>query len=193
MSEKVKDTEEEFSYKCPACLQGTVKCIKCIYEFPDGDKMLLLKFECDKCEFHKSDVIPLETKMEPGTTTLKVFDENDLKSKIYRSPNGTIEIPELELILEPGPAAELYITNIEGILTRFKNAVTMYQNSLSQNDPQRKKIERILEDLQKAIVGKMSFTIKLSDQEGGSYIIPADKSKYSFEKIEYKEPSEKPQ
>lgn len=155
--------------------------------------MLLLKFECDKCEFHKSDVIPLETKMEPGTTTLKVFDENDLKSKIYRSPNGTIEIPELELILEPGPAAELYITNIEGILTRFKNAVTMYQNSLSQNDPQRKKIERILEDLQKAIVGKMSFTIKLSDQEGGSYIIPADKSKYSFEKIEYKEPSEKPQ
>jgi len=119
--------------------------------------------------------------MNSGIMTLKITSEKDLKSKIYRSPVGKLEIPELELIVEPGPSAEFYYTNVEGILYRFEGAVSIFYNNLDKNDAQIPEIEEILKNLEKAIEGKFEFTLIITDPEGGSYIIPEDKSKYSFE------------
>ncbi len=183
MSDKAKNTEEIFSFKCPACKDGTIKIFKTTYKLPDEDKMLILKFECDKCNYHTNDVIPLTTRMDSGIMTLKITSENDLKSKIYRSPVGKLEIPELELIVEPGPSAQFYYTNVEGILVRFERAVSIYKNSLDENDPQIQEIGDLLKDLDCAINGKFKFTLKITDPEGGSYIIPENKANYTFERI----------
>ncbi len=187
MSEKAKETEEEFTLTCPRCTDGIITIHQSIYELPDEEKMLILKFECNKCNFTKNDIIPIETKMEPGIMTLKITDENDLKSKIYRAPSGKLEIPELELIVDPGPSAKFYYTNVEGVLFRFEEAVTIYKNNLQRDDPQTKEISDILENLQKAMNGQLKFTLKIIDPIGGSYIIPQDKSKYSFKKLDNKE------
>jgi len=125
--------------------------------------------------------------MEPGIMTLQILDENDLKSKIYRSPTGKLEIPELELIVEPGPRADFYYTNVQGILFRFESAVLIYRNNLDEEDPEKSEIDDLLHDLKQAIDGKFNFTLKITDPQGGSYIIPQDKSKYNFEKIKKKE------
>lgn len=183
MSEKAKDSEQDYSFKCPVCKKGNLIISKTIYELPDEDKMLILKFECDTCKFNKNDIIPLTTRMNPGIMTLKITSEKDLKSKIYRSPVGKLEIPELELIVEPGPSAEFYYTNVEGILYRFERAVSIFFNSLDKNDALKPEIEEILKNLENAIKGKFKFTLLITDTEGGSYIIPEDKSKYSFEEI----------
>jgi len=182
MSEKGKKTEEEFSFKCPSCKEGIIKIYKAIYDLKDGDKMLILKFECDKCNFSKNDVIPF-TRMEPGIMTLKINNEEDLKSKIYRSPTGKLEIPELELSVEPGPSAGFYFTNMEGVLDRFKNAVLIYKNSLDHDDPQMIDINEILNNLENALKGQFKFTLKMTDKVGGSYIIPQDNTKHTFEKF----------
>jgi len=145
--------------------------------------MLIIKFECNTCKFNKNDIIPLTTRMSPGVMTLKITSEKDLNSKIYRSPVGKLEIPELELIVEPGPSANFYYTNVEGILYRFERAVSIFYNNLDKNDPQIPEIEVIVKNLEKAIKGKFEFTLIITDLEGGSYIIPEDKSKYSFEEI----------
>ncbi len=187
MSNKKRSNEIIYSFKCPSCQEGLIDIVKSIYNLPDGDKMLILKFECNTCNFHKNDVIPLTTNIEPGIITLQILDENDLKSKIYRSPAGKLEIPELELIVEPGPRADFYYTNIQGILFRFENAVSIYRNNLEENDPERSKIDALMFNLRQAIDGKFKFTLKITDLQGGSYIIPQDKSKYSFEKIEKKD------
>ncbi|MFW9941355.1 MAG: ZPR1 zinc finger domain-containing protein [Candidatus Thorarchaeota archaeon] len=184
MSTEKKNSEILYSFKCPSCENGTIDIVKNVYDLPDGDKMLILKFECDTCSFHKNDVIPLTTNMDPGVMTLKVTTEEDLKSKIYRSPVGKLEIPELELIVEPGPRADFYYTNVEGILYRFESAVSIYLKSLKAGDPEIPEIEEVLYNLKKALEGKFEFTLKITDFEGGSYIIPEDKSKYIFEKIE---------
>jgi C4-type Zn-finger protein len=42
----------------------------------------------------------------------------------------------------------------------------------------------MLINLNKALEGKFEFTLKITDLGGGSYIIPQDKSKYNFEKID---------
>ena len=115
---------------------------------------------------------------------LKVSDEKDLKSKIYRSPVGKLEIPELELIVNPGPNADFYYTNVEGILFRFENAVSIYRKNLEEGDLEISEIDKVLQDLHKALEGKLEFTLIITDSGGGSYIIPEDESKYSFQKIE---------
>ncbi|MFX1291989.1 MAG: ZPR1 zinc finger domain-containing protein, partial [Promethearchaeota archaeon] len=183
MSTEKKNSEILYSFKCPSCENGTIDIIKNVYDLPDGDKMLILKFECDTCSFHKNDVIPLTTNMDPGIMTLKVTTEEDLKSKIYRSPVGKLEIPELELIVEPGPRANFYYTNVEGILYRFESAVSIYRKNLKEGDPEIPEIEDLLNNLKNALEGKFEFTLKIIDSEGGSYIIPKDKSKYKFEKF----------
>ncbi|MFX1503543.1 MAG: ZPR1 zinc finger domain-containing protein, partial [Promethearchaeota archaeon] len=139
--------------------------------------------ECNKCNFHKNDIIPLTTNMEPGIMTLNITDEDDLKSKIYRSPLGKLEIPELDLAVEPGPRADFYYTNVQGILFRFENAVSIYKNNLKKDDPEMEEIDELLSKLNMAIDGKFKFTLKITDPQGGSYIIPQDKLKYQFEKI----------
>ncbi len=185
MSEKAKETEEEFSFKCPACNDGTINLIKTVYDITDGDKMLIIKFECNKCLFTKNDVIPLTTRLEPGIITLQVTDENDLKSKIYRSPIGVLEIPELEVLVEPGPRADFYYTNVEGILDRFQKAVQIYRNNLNGDEGKRAEIDEILNNINKAMKGDFKFTLRITDTGGGSYIIPQDKSKYSYQKLDY--------
>lgn len=183
MSEKAKKTTEDYSFKCPACKKGNLVISKTIYQLPDEDKMLIIKFECNNCKFNKNDIIPLTTRRTPGIMTLKITSEKDLTSKIYRSPVGKLEIPELELIVEPGPSADFYFTNVEGILSRFESVVSIYYNDMDKEDPNISEIEEILKNLEKAIKGKFEFTLIITDLEGGSYIIPEDKSKYSFEEI----------
>ena len=187
MTNKKRNNKLVYSFKCPSCQEGIVAIIKSIYDLPDGDKMLILKFECNTCNFLKNDVIPLTTNMEPGIMTLQILDEEDLKSKIYRSPVGRLEIPELELIVEPGPRADFYYTNVQGILFRFENAVSIYSKNLEEVDPEKSEINELMFNLKQAIDGKFKFTLKITDPEGGSYIIPQDESKYTFEKIENKE------
>ena len=184
MSEEARKGMEEFSFKCPACKNGMIKISKTVYDLPDKDKMLIIKFECDKCNFSKNDIIPLTTNFEPGILSLKVTCEDDLKSKIYRSPVGKLEIPELEIIVEPGPSAGFFYTNVEGILDRFEQAVRIYYKNLEENDIEKDEIEEILKDIEKAKAGNLNFTLKITDMGGGSYIIPQDESKYSFQKID---------
>ena len=187
MSEKSKNEEVEYSFKCPSCDKGKIKILKTTYDVPDGDKMLLIKFECNICNFTNNDVIPLTTNNTPGIMTLSVSNEKDLKSKIYRSPVGKLEIPELELFVVPGPNADFYYTNVEGILFRFENAVSIYRKNLEKDDDEIEDIDKILHDLHKAMKGEFKFTLVITDTEGGSYIIPEDESKYSFQKFEQKE------
>ncbi len=187
MSEKSKNDEVNYSFKCPSCDKGKIKILKTIYDVPDGDKMLLVKFECNICNFSNNDIIPLTTNNTPGIMTLRVSNENDLKSKIYRSPVGKLEIPELELFVVPGPSADFYYTNVEGILFRFENAVSIYRKNLEKDDDDIEEVDKILYELHKAMEGEFNFTLIITDTGGGSYIIPEDESKYSFQKLEHKE------
>jgi len=178
---------EKYEYQCPSCKEGTIRLYKTVYNLPDGDKMLIIKFECNKCNFRTNDVIPLTTRIEPGIMELKVTSEKDLRSKIYRSPVGKLEIPELGLEVQPGPSAEFYYTNIEGILDRFKRATSIYLNDLSENDPEKEKIKDLLNKIELAMKGKLNFTIRLIDIGGGSYIIPIDETKFKFIKFNNKD------
>jgi len=187
MSDKATESEELITFKCPRCSDGKILLKQSVYDLPDEEKMLILKFECDKCDYTNNDIIPIETKREPGIMTLTVNSEEDLKSKVYRSPTGKLEIPELELVVDPGPAAKFYYTNIEGILMRFEGAVSIYRKNLDEDDSQKDEIDGILMDLKAAMKGNLQFTLRVMDPVGGSYILPINKSNLTFEELDDEE------
>ncbi len=184
MNGKESKGNNNLAFKCPMCQNGTLNLQKTVYDLPDEDKMLIITFECNNCEYHQNDLIPITTRTEPGISELRVTNEEDLKSKVYRSPTASLEIPELELEVEPGPTAGFYFTNIEGILSRFKNAVLTYKHALEDDDLTRGEIKALIKNIDKAAEGKFDFTLRIIDTAGGSYIVPRDKSKFSYKKID---------
>ncbi len=175
---KKDDSGDDLGFDCPLCRKGQLILKKHIHELSDGDKYLIIKFECNKCNFVKNDLIPVETPIKPAKFILNVNEKEDLTSKIFRSFSGVLEIPELEMEIEPGPAADFYITNIEGVLLRMKDALRIFKKNLEEQNP---KVDKILKNIDKAINGEFKFTVIIIDKEGGSYIIPAKKNSLKIE------------
>jgi len=108
----------EQNIECPSCEEGIIEITRTLYKLPDGEDILILLMECNKCNFHQNDVLTLNTSVGPGTYTLKVND-GDLSHKIFRSPTGYIYIPEADFEIEPGSSSGYMVTFVEGIITRM--------------------------------------------------------------------------
>jgi len=154
--------------KCPICNKNTLLINQVVQEIPFFGKILLLSLVCKNCGFKHNDVFSLEIK-EPCSYSLHVEKEDDVNVKIVRSSSGTVEIPELGVRIEPGPASQGFITTIEGVLERIENVIKGQLPLLKGR--RRKKAEKMLKDLKKMKEGRKKFTIKIKDPFGNSFII----------------------
>ena len=84
-------------------------------------KVFIFSMSCEGCNYRKADVEPAE-EGEPAKYTLDVDSDKDMNIKIIKAGDATVKIPYITTI-EPGPAGEGYITNVEGLLNRVKAAV----------------------------------------------------------------------
>ena len=152
---------------CPVCGKE-IKILSSVYEVPYFGKILLTSISCE-CGYKHSDSIITEIK-EPRRYTIKI-DSNNLFTKVIRSSSGTIRVPELGVDIEPGPASQAFITNLEGILSRIEDVVKMARN---WNSDDREKVERcnlILDKIDKTLKGEDELTLILEDPFGNSAII----------------------
>ncbi len=152
---------------CPACGRE-LNVVTAIYDTPYFGKILLTSINC-QCGFKHSDSFSAEIK-EPVRFKLEIKGET-LFSKIVRSTSGTVRIPELGLAMEPGPASQGFITNVEGILLRFQEIVEMARRWNSDNEEAVKRCDLILERLKKAMEGEERLTLILEDPHGNSAVI----------------------
>ncbi len=106
---------------------------------------------------------------------LHVDDESLLRVRVVRSGSGTIRIPEFGIDVEPGPAAEAFISNVEGVLYRVRNVVEMAVR-FADKASEKERGNEILELMKKAIQGEYSFTMVIEDPVGTSGILPDDLS-----------------
>jgi zinc finger protein len=132
-----------------------------------------------ECGFRHSDTILLSQK-EPARYTLEVSDLNDLDARVIRSSSGTIRVPELGVDIEPGPASESYISNVEGVLDRITEIVIFATNSARQSgDPDKtSRGEQILDNIELARQGQFKLTFMIEDPLGNS-AIASEKAKKS--------------
>jgi len=81
-------------------------------------------------------------------------------------------VPELGIDVEPGPASEAYISNIEGVLDRITSVVEFATRSAKDAGDQ-EKTERgneILNSLAKTREGQFNLTVVIEDPLGNSAI-----------------------
>lgn len=165
---------------CPSC--GTE--INYIYDtenIPYFSDILLVSAVCKKCGFKIVDTMILNER-EPCIWEMKVSTPEDLNSRVVRSTNGEIDLPEFGINIMPGPACEAFVSNIEGVLLRAEDAVR--KALVSSEGDEIRRAEEILEMIAKARRSEMEFTLKITDPSGNSGIVSpkAVKTKLDVEK-----------
>lgn len=122
-----------------------------------------------QCGFKFVDTIILSQK-EPLRHQKRVCSEGDLWARVVRSTSGTIRIPEWGVEIEPGPASEAYITNVEGVIERLQGVVGMARR-WSETDEEREKADALLCTMREARDGCPDFTFIIEDPQGNSAVI----------------------
>lgn len=166
-------------HKCPGC----GKDISSIFEresIPYFSDILIIRASCE-CGFRYVDVIVLG-ESDPVRYTIPVTSESDLSTRVVRSTSGIIRIPELGMEVEPGPACNGFISNIEGVLNRFAQAVELALSGDVTDDARERGIE-LLERIEEVKKGKIPVTIIIEDRSGNSAII-SEKAKRERLEIE---------
>lgn len=139
-------------------------------DIPHFGEAMLIAGVCG-CGYRHSDTILLNQK-EPVRYTMEVSCPSDLNARVIRSTSGTIRVPELGIDVEPGPASEAYVSNIEGVLDRIMSVVEFATRS-AREAGDREKTNRgseILDNLAKTREGQFNLTVVIEDPLGNSAI-----------------------
>ena len=172
---------------CPVCHSKNTLEVKNITEnIPYFGDILETSVYCTNCGYQESDNISLEQN-EPSRYTLKI-NSDKLSSRVAKSQTATITIPELGLKVEPGPKSQGYVSNVEGILSRFEQAVVRAIKLEGDNidaDVQENALN-IIELITNIRMGELETLMILEDPFGNSVI---DDDDASYEKLTEEEVS----
>ena len=164
-----EESINEMVIKCPACsIEGVAKSIMKEIEIPHFGKVMETTIQCPSCGFKHSDIIALEQN-DPAKYVLEI-NKNNLSIRVVRSQSATVTIPEIGVKVEPGPKSEGYVTNVEGILTRFESAVKKALN-LFDDDESQKNAKKTLDNILKLKNGEGTATLVILDPFGQSNIV----------------------
>ena len=164
-----EESINEMVIKCPACsIEGVAKSIMKEIEIPHFGKVMETTIQCPSCGFKHSDIIALEQN-DPAKYVLEI-NRNNLSVRVVRSQSATVIIPEIGVKVEPGPKSEGYVTNVEGILTRFESAVKKALNLFDDAESQ-KNAKKTLNEIEELKKGNTKATLIILDPIGQSNIV----------------------
>lgn len=165
----------EFEDVCPVC-GGPLKVREVEYMLPSLGKTLLVSKKCAKCGYKRTDIVPLSFQRHTRVY-LRVEKKEDLYIKVVRSPTARIFIPELGLELRPGLDAEMFVTNVEGVLQLFKDALLRLKTL-----DEEARVDDMVKLLDSIAEGDFTpFTLILDDVYGVSAVIAGPHSRVAIE------------
>lgn len=153
---------------CPAC--GTE--IEYLYQTEDIPyffEILIISALCPECGYRLADT-QLMKNAEPSRWELTIESPDDLDTRVVRSMNGIISIPELGVHIDPGPACEGFISNVEGVLNRIDGVV---ESVIGWTDDagEQENAMRLRERIADVKAGKLTVTLRIDDPTGNSAIL----------------------
>src|SRR3989339_2218238 len=161
--------EDNFEHQqCPMCNEKALILTERETEVPYFGKALLFSMTCTSCKYHMADVEAAEDK-EPVKYEFEISSEEDMKVRVVKSAQATVKIPHVTTIT-PGPAAQGYVTNIEGILNRVKYQIESLKET-AEDDEDRQKAKNLLKKLTRIAWGQEKQKIIIEDPSGNSAII----------------------
>jgi len=161
--------EKVENQKCMFCGKNKLTLSQDAIDIPYFGKVFVFSMSCSECNFVKSDV-EAENVREPCKITFEVKSVKDLKVRVVKSSNAIVKIPELRMSVRPGPAAEGYVSNVEGVIDRFKKIVENVRDN-SDDDKEKKSAKNLLKKIWKVKCGEIPVKIMIEDPTGNSGII----------------------
>lgn len=163
---------------CPVCDgKKTAESRTKTSNIPHFGNILEYSLICSVCRYKHNDFICLEQK-NPVKYTL-LINKNTLRSRVVKSQSATINIPELGLKVEPGPKSIGYVSNVEGVITRFENgikqALIVFDDEKSQKNG-----SDILRKIFLLANGELNATLIIKDPFGHSNIMDMNVKKESL-------------
>lgn len=163
---------------CPQCRKSAT-IVQVPQTIPLFGQIILQTIVCTHCGFKWSDVMSTDVN-EPVGYEAHVEGEKGLEIKLVRNSSGTVEIPELGVLLEPASLSEGFFTNMEGLLERVENVLHMMIRS---GTPEQKKgAEEVMKLLKECKSGKHPFTVRVLDPFGGSALIGENVKRFKLSK-----------
>lgn len=150
---------------CPYCGNRSLHVIEFIYNVPNYGRMIIVAYKCSSCGFKHTSATGVDLK-KPIKIIIYVENPEDLNTLIVRSDKATIQIPELGILIEPGPLAQGEITTIEGYLHRILEVLEACRDEEGYS--------RVKSLVEKAIRGELKFKFIILDPIGSSMILKAN-------------------
>src|SRR3989338_11512009 len=154
---------------CPMCQNKALTLYETEQDIPYFGKVFIFGMNCSSCGYKQSDV-EAEAQKEGSKYEFTVENTKDLSVRVVKSSEATIKIPGLKMSVEPGVASEGFVSNIEGILQRFKKILEVERDAADEDDV-RKKAKNLLKKLWRVECGDDPLKIVLEDPSGNSAII----------------------
>ncbi|KZX14893.1 ZPR1 zinc-finger domain protein [Methanobrevibacter cuticularis] len=169
---------------CPVCNgKGTAESTTKTENIPYFGEVMESSLICNACGYKHNDIISLEQK-DPIKLTLAI-NKDTLSSRVIKSQSATVSIPELGLKVEPGPKSLGYVSNVEGVITRFEEGVNRALTIFDDDESQKNGLA-ILEKLDKLIAGMLEATLIIEDPFGQSNLMDINVKKEELTKEELK-------
>ncbi len=165
--------------KCPVCGEEKMKVSIYSYDMPLVGPVVIVVGKCASCGYKFVDIRTLERKGNQRIE-FQVENERDLNTLVLRSSTATLEIPELQAEISPGPTSQGFLTTVEGVLERFKD-IMEFICSDAQDEKERMECEERLKRLKEMLEGKRKFRVIIKDPEGYSKIV-SEKAKEVIER-----------
>ncbi len=170
---KEKVTAELKNQPCAFCHEKKMILREAETDIPYFGKAFIFSMDCENCKYHKSDV-ELEKK-EPVKWTLEVNGGDDMKIRIVKSSEATVKIPHI-MNIEPGPASEGYVTNVEGLLNRVKDVLEGAKAAGSEeeeesDDNSKGQARKLIKKINRVLWGQEKLKIIIEDPSGNSAVI----------------------
>jgi zinc finger protein len=181
-------SSDEIVTECPACKKESMTVKSMVYPIPYFNELIIFVMKCSECKFTQKDIFSVEQR-PPVRWELLVDDVDLLKTRVIRSGSGTMRLPDFGIDVEPGPAAEAFISNVEGVVQRMHDVTGIAMRS-ADTEEQQERGKEIMEKLKEAMEGNLAFTLVIEDPAGVSAILPDDMSKVDRTELSEEEASE---
>lgn len=153
--------------QCPACRREALEVSEHVYDMPNVGRVLIHVSKCALCGYKFSDV-RLAEPAEPAKIIMRVESPEDLNVLVVKASSARVLIPELRVDIKPGPAAQGYITTIEGLLHRIREILEFACSTGEADEEVCSERLKLLRDFMDA---RSPFTMVILDPEGVSKVV----------------------
>jgi zinc finger protein len=173
--------------RCPACDSPKAVFRTVGLDVPFFGEVLETIFLCAACGFKHADTM-LPKRSAPTEYSIEVRDDGDLFVRAVKSSSATVAVPEFGLLWEPGPASESQVTNVEGLLRRFEDALHRAM-TLYGDDETQARGAALIEKIEAVIDGRARATVVMRDPYGNSALLD-DRGRVTVRELAAKEAAE---